>query len=242
MGAPAAKTTVRGAAAGSSSAGAGSNMERCDKPLGTMALVEEANQPWLRTLMADYRINSTIPLLRLMIQQSNCFVIVERGSALNNMMGERALSRSGELRKKSKVGKGQMVAADYTATPSVTFSARDTGGAGAAIGGMFGKAGAVIGASLRSQEASTILLVTDNRSGIQLAAAEGSAKNWDFGAAGGLLGGIGAVGGGFSNTPEGKLIAAAFADSYNQLVRSVRQYKAQDVKGGLGRGGQLKTN
>jgi hypothetical protein len=34
---------------------------------------------------------------------------------------------------------------------------------------------------------------------------------------------------------------AAFTDSYNKLVLAVRNYKAQDVKGGLGRGGQLKV-
>ena len=45
--------------------------------------------------------------------------------------------------------------------------------------------------------------------------------------------------GGYANTPEGKIIVAAFADSYNQLVRAVRNYKAQTVKGGLGTGGAL---
>jgi hypothetical protein len=31
-------------------------------------------------------------------------------------------------------------------------------------------------------------------------------------------------------------------DSYNQMVRAVRAYKAQSVEGGLGNGGVLKTN
>jgi hypothetical protein len=47
---------------------------------------------------------------------------------------------------------------------------------------------------------------------------------------------------GFSNTPEGKVLAASFMDSYNQMVRAVRSYKAQSVDGGLGNGGVLKTN
>jgi hypothetical protein len=34
----------------------------------------------------------------------------------------------------------------------------------------------------------------------------------------------------------------AFIDAYNKMVVSLRSYKAQDVKGGLGRGGQLKVN
>jgi hypothetical protein len=75
---------------------------------------------------------------------------------------------------------------------------------------------------------------------VQLAAAEGSARNMDFGAMGALFGsGLGAGGGGYTNTAEGKVIVAAFTDSYNNLVRAVRNYKAQEVKGGLGTGGNL---
>lgn len=133
-----------------------------------------------------------------------------------------------------------MVSADYSLSPSITFSNNNAGGVGAVVGGLFGSVGAVIGGSLSSKEASTLLTLVDNRSGVQLAAAEGSAKNWDFGAMGGLLGsGLGAVGGGYSNTAEGKVIVAAFMDSYNGIVKSVQNYKAQNVKGGLGTGGQL---
>ena len=42
--------------------------------------------------------------------------------------------------------------------------------------------------------------------------------------------------GGFTKTPEGKVITAAFADSYNQMVKALRNHKAQTVKGGLGKG------
>ena len=114
LGDPAAKTVATGSAGGATAQNANSQLERCDKSLGTLAIVEEANQPWLHQLSADYRIQSTVPLLRLIIQQSNCFVIVERGKAFNNMQGERELMQSGELRKNSNLGKGMMVAADYT--------------------------------------------------------------------------------------------------------------------------------
>ena len=185
---------------------------------------------------------STVPLLRMIVQQSNCFVVVERGKAFASMQTERALSDSGELRKKNKIGKGQMVAADYTMTPSISFSQKGTAGLGAMAGGLLGPIGAIVGGSVKSNEASTMLLMTDNRSGVQLAAAEGSAKNWDFGAVGGLFGGAGGAGAsGFSNTPQGKVLAAAFMDSYNQLVKSVRNYKAQTVAGGLGNGGSLRV-
>ena len=237
-----AKTVATGSAGGANAQGANSKLERCAKSLGTLALVEDSNQPWFMQFRQEYHTQSTVPLLRMIIQQSNCFVVVERGRAMQNMQQERALMAQGELRKKSNMGKGQMVAADYTATPSITFSQKGTGGLGGAVGGLFGPVGALIGGAASSNEASTTLLLTDNRSGVQLAAAEGSAKNWDFGAVGGLIGGLGgAAGGGFSNTPQGKVLAAAFMDSYNQLVIAVRSYKAQSVEGGLGTGGTLKV-
>ncbi len=87
-----------------------------------------------------------------------------------------------------------------------------------------------------------MLLLTDNRSGIQLAAAAGGARNWAFGLMGDFWNrGLGTANG-FSNSPQGKVLAAAFMDSFNQMVRAVRNYKAQSVAGGMGNGGVLRTN
>ena len=135
-----------------------------------------------------------------------------------------------------------MVAADYTMSPSINFSQKGTGGAGGALGPVESSAGTVgaVASGLKANEASTTLIMTDNRSGVQLAAAEGSSKNYDFNLFGGMFGsGLGGSAGGYTNTPEGKIITAAFLDSYNQLVKAVRNYQAQQVKGGLGTGGRL---
>jgi curli biogenesis system outer membrane secretion channel CsgG len=233
------QTTATGAAGGATTEGASSQLERCDESLGTMAVVEDQNAPWYGNL-AQYKLGSTVPVLRMLIQQSNCFVVVERGRAMNNMMQERALEQSGEMRGGSNFGKGQIVAADYTMSPSITFSQKGTGGVGGALGGLFGRVVGAVAGGLKSNEASTTLLLIDNRSGVQLAAAEGSAKNFDFALFGGIFGGGGGgVAGGYTDTPEGKILTAAFMDSYNKLVRAVRNYKAQTVKGGLGTGGRL---
>jgi hypothetical protein len=242
LGSLGAKTVATGAAGGANAVDANSQLERCDRSLGTLTIVEEANQPWIGQLTAQYRTQSTVPLLRMIIQQSNCFVIVERGQAFRQMQGERELMAAGELRKTSNIGKGQMVAADYTMTPSITFSQKGTSGVNGLLGGRIGAVASLIGGSTRSNEASTMLLLTDNRSGIQLAAAEGSARNWDLGFMAGFFQHGLAGASGFSNTPEGKVLAASFMDSYNQMVRAVRSYKAQSVDGGLGNGGVLKTN
>jgi len=233
--------TVTGAAGGATTSGANSALEHCDASLGTLAVVEDQTAPWYLDLQS-YKLGSTVPVLRMMIQQSNCFVVVERGRGMNNVMAERALEQSGEMRKGSNFGKGQMVSADYTLSPTITFSKKGTSGAGGRIGGYSGALGlaTAIAGAISTNEASTMLLMMDNRSGVQLAAAEGSAKNFDFAGMGGLWGSTGGGSlGGYTNTPEGKLIVAAFADAYNQMVKAVRNYKAQTVKGGLGTGGVL---
>ena len=162
---------------------------------------------------------------------------------MQNMMGERALQQSGEMRAGSNFGKGQMVSADYTLIPEIMFSQKGTGGVGGALGAFGGVAGLIgaVAGGLKSNEASTMLTLVDNRSSVQVGAAEGSAQNYDF-ALGGFLGGLGGAGaaGGFTNTPEGKIIAGAFMDSYNQLIEAMRTYKAQSMGDrGMGTGGRL---
>jgi hypothetical protein len=237
-----AKTPATGAAGGASSEGASSQLEHCDESLGTIAVVEDQGAAWYGGL-ARYKLGSTVPVLRMLIQQSNCFVVVERGAAMGNVMQERALQQSGEIREGSNFGKGQMVAADYTMSPSINFSQKGTGGVGGALGGfggVLGRAAGAIAGGLKANEASTTLLLIDNRSSVQLASAVGSAKNFDFNLFGGMFGsGVGGAAGAYTNTPEGKILTAAFMDSYNQLVKAVRNYKAQSVKGGLGTGGRL---
>lgn len=235
-----AKTTATGSAGGANSQNANATLEKCQAPLGTIAVVEDTGASWYGILTGQMKLGSTVPVLKLLIQQSNCFVVVERGRAMNNMMQERALQQSGELRSNSNFGKGQMASADYSLSPSITFSNNNAGGMTGGLGGIGGGVlGAVVG-SINVKEASTMLTMIDNRSGVQLAAAEGSARNMDFGGMGALFGaGLGGGLGGYTNTAEGKVIVAAFTDAYNNVVKAVKNYKAQEVKGGLGTGGQL---
>ncbi len=240
---PAFSDGISGSAAGANTSGADSQLESCPQPLGTLAVYEDQTEPWWYTYYRRYpTLGSTVPLLRLMVQQSNCFVVVERGKAMKNMMGERQLEASGEIRDGSNFGKGQMVAADYTMSPSIQLS-ENTGGLAGDVGGLFGDKGKLLGklaGGLKKNEASTTLLLIDNRSSVQVSAANGNAKNFDFGAGVGIFGSRGGGSAdGYTKTPEGKTIAAAFADSYNNMVRALRNYKAQTVEGGLGKGGTL---
>lgn len=239
-GSDAAKTEATGSAGGANTQNANAGLERCDASLGTLAIYEDQNEVWYQYLTRDLRLPSTVPVIRLLAQQSNCFVVVERGKAMQQMMMERQLAESGEMRSNSNFGKGQMVAADYTVTPSITFSSGDTGGAGAVVGALFGSVAGAVAGGMRTSDASTMLTMVENRSGVQLAAAEGSARNTDFSLLGGIIGsGAGGAAGAYSKTPEGKVIVAAFTDSMNNLIRALKSYRAQSVNGGLGAGGNL---
>ncbi len=233
--------TITGGAGGASADGENPSIEKCDETLGTLSLFEDTSLSWWHDYRTRYpKLGSTIPVIRLMIQQSNCFVVVERGAMMASMNRERQLMQSGQLRSGSNIGGGQMVAADYTLSPSIQFSAEGTKGLQAVGGALLGGLGSLMGGGLKKNEASTTLLLVENRSGVQVSAAIGSAGNWDFNIFGGLFAGPVAGGArGFSKTPEGKIITAAFADSFNQMVKALRNYKAQKVKGGLGKGGRL---
>ena len=246
MGSQSAKTVATGGAAGGTSVNASGQLERCESPLGTVSLIENQSAGWYTVLTNQYKLPPTATLLRLLIQQSNCFVVVERGAAgMNAMSRERALMQSGEMRQGSNFGRGQMVASDYGLSPEVVFNNNDAGGIGGTLGGLIGgnrgRALAAVGGSMQTKEASTMLTLIDNRSGVQIAAAEGSASKTDFGAMGSLFGSrAGGAVGGYANTAQGKVISAAFMDAYNQMVVSLRNYQAQTVRGqGLGGGGRL---
>ncbi|MGQ0428870.1 MAG: CsgG/HfaB family protein [Gammaproteobacteria bacterium] len=215
---------VQGAAGTQGAQGAASDLERCDKPMGAIAVVEP--QDYVMQALSRYNLQSPVSLIRMMIQQSNCFIVVERGQGMQNMMQERALAGGGEMRGGSNIGGGQMVAADFILTPTVVFSESNAGGVGGALGGLLGGRGSAIGAlvgGLKFKEAQTSMLVADSRSGVQVAAAEGSSKKADLGLGAAVFGG-GAGGGigGYGNTNEGKIIAASFADNYNNVVRVIK--------------------
>jgi Curli production assembly/transport component CsgG len=218
---------AQGSAGPSGASNASAQLEKCDAPKGTLAVVEAQNA--VIASLGRYGLQSPTGLIRMIIQQSNCFQIVERGAAFQNMMQERQLAAGGQMQSDQNIGKGQMVAADFIVTPNVVFSEANAGGVGGAVGGLlgrFGGAGAVVGAiagGLKFKEAQTSMLVSDTRSGIQVAAAEGSAKQTDFALGGAMFGsGGGAAFGGYSNTNEGKVIAASFLDNWNNIVRAIR--------------------
>src|SRR5687768_2300638 len=196
-------------------------IDKCAAPYGTLAVNEPTDEVlrWLR----GYQLGSPSALIRIYAQESNCFIVVERGQGMQNVQQERALGASGELQSGSNMGKGQMVAADYVLTPYVQFSDPNAGGAGGVLGGIGRKVGlGAVGGALKFKEAQTSITLSSTRTSVQVAAAEGKAKQRDFSLGGlGIAGGLFAGAGAYSSTAEGKVIAASLLDNYNGIVAKV---------------------
>jgi hypothetical protein len=238
-------TESRGAAAGATSVDANSKLQRCDAPLGTIAVDDGRGKEWYASFGRATQVTSIEPLLRLAVQQSNCFVITSIGNTRTDARISAITDRqrnSGEFRAGSRQEAGQRVAADYYLEPAIIINNDSTGKVAGALGGLLGRGLGAVSGALESKASVVTLTLMDIRSGVQIGIAEGNSTATNFGAALGAFGG-GAAGGlsGFSRTPEGKATVAAFMDAYNSMVISLRNYKAQQVKGGLGRGGVLKV-
>lgn len=245
---------VSGSAGGATSVNANKSLERCVAPLGTLAVSDGR-------FSGSAGVTTVDPLIRLAVQQSNCFIITGIGNMATSAMLDRITDQqrnSGEYRAGSKQQKGQRVAADYLLDPQIIVANEQTSGQHGSLGaGLIGAGlgaaglggfGAIAGAVSNAYETRTTdvaLTLTDIRSTVQVAISQGSATannmstsgGGAFGGWGGLFGG--AAGGSlgmYSRTPEGIAIAAAFFDAYNNMVQSLRNYKAQEVQGGGGSG------
>lgn len=226
-------SVVSGSAGPRGAQGADAGLQTCGNPVATLALAENPNG---YTMSSHYQLPaSPVPLIKLIAQQSGCFRVVDRAAGLRNTVQEQELKAAGIIRSDSTVAKGKGYEAQYTLIPSLTFSEQDAGRGLAGIlasipvlrdiGGLIG-----LVEQVKLKEAQVALLLTDNETTEQLAAATGAARSTDLGL-GGLvaskLGGAGAVG--WSNTNEGKVIAAAFYDAHNKLVQQVQALKAKDL-------------
>lgn len=203
----------------------------CTRSLGTVAIVEPDKQWW-----RELNLGSPEAILKIFVQKSGCFRIVNRGASLASRNMERAMADAGELQRGSNLGKGQVKAADYFIQPDIVTANANAGGSnvGAAIGafgGMFGGFGGHAaslagGINVKKKEANVTLSIVNARTTEEMAMTEGFAKkkdtSWGLGA-GGSWGGwdggyAGAGGGSYANTEIGQVIVLAYLDAYTKLV------------------------
>ncbi|WP_414901302.1 CsgG/HfaB family protein [Sphingomonas flavalba] len=195
----------------------------CTKRLGTIAIVEPDNQWW-----RELSLGSPEAIIKVFVQKSGCFGLVNRGRSMASRNMERAMADSGELQAGSNLGKGQVKAADYFLQPDIVSSNNNSGGnaLGGVLGGFLGRStiGAIAGGiSIKKKEANVTLSVVNARTTEEEALVEGYARKSDlsFGAGGGAgwMGGLAAAGGGgYQNTEIGQVIVLAYLDAYTKLV------------------------
>ncbi|HXG82056.1 MAG TPA: CsgG/HfaB family protein [Sphingomicrobium sp.] len=200
---------------------------QCARPIGVLAIVEPETQWW-----RELNLGSPEAIIKVFVQQSRCFTIVNRGRSMQSRAMERAMAEQGELQSGSNMGKGQVKAADYFLEPNIVSANRNSGGGGlgaaaGALGGLFGGAGSFVGGivggiNIKKGEANVTLSVVNARTTEEYVV-EGYARkkdiSWGAGGGGGWWGGFAAVGGhGYQNTEIGQVIVLAYLDAYTKLV------------------------
>lgn len=208
------------------------DVPRCVRKLGTISVMD-GDDPYGWT---QFQLAPPQKLLKVLIQRSGCFNLVDRGSGLSAAQRERDIGGGLGLQRGANVGKGQIKAADYVLVAEVQAANGNAQGSGAAgaIGGMFGGpiGGLLGGIKSKKLEANTVLSVTNVRTTETIAVEDGYAAKNDigFGAGGGIFGGVGAaaVGGGYDNTDIGRIVTLSFIQAYSKLVTSMGGITAGD--------------
>lgn len=192
---------------------------RCAQSLGTVTIADGQSDYW-----RELQLSPPQSLLRVVIQRSGCFTLVDRGTGMDVARRERELANEGNLQRRSNVGGGQVRAADYVLVGEIASQNANSGGgalagiAGAALGG---RAGALVGGlRTRNMEANTVLSLTNVRTSETQLVTEGYASKRDMSWAAGAGGfGAGALGGGtYENTEIGRIVAQSFIQAYTDMV------------------------
>lgn len=205
-------------------------LPHCTRPIGTVAVVEPKVESGLQPWWTANGLGSPETVLKVYIQQSNCFSLVDRGRGMEAAERERALAAAGVLRPRSNIGKGQVRAADFVIVPDLLSG--NSNANGSAVMGIFGglmggPVGAALGGlSFNGKTADVVLTVMDVRTSESDIVVQGHAKKTDIGwaAGGGTAGstGFGALaGGGYTNTELGQVIMTAYLDAYIKLVNQL---------------------
>jgi curli biogenesis system outer membrane secretion channel CsgG len=201
----------------------------CTHKIGTLAIVPPDKEWW-----RELNLGSPEAIIKIFVQQSGCFTMVNRDRAMNSRAMERAMADNGELQRGSNFGKAQVKAADYFLQPDIVSTNKNSGGggAGAAVGGFLGHLGGWGGAvgapagsiNVKKGEANVTLDLVNARTTEEEALTEGYARKTDisWGAGGGYAswwGGFAAAGAsGYQNTEIGQVIVLAYLDAYKKLV------------------------
>src|SRR5437868_14299532 len=133
------------------------DVPHCLRKLGTVSVMDgDDPSGW-----TQFQLTGPQKLIKVLVQRSGCFNLVDRGSGLSAAQRERDIGGGLGMQRGSNVGQGQIKAADYVLVAEVQAADRASGGSsvGAAAGGRLrGGFGAILGGiSSHKMEANTVL-------------------------------------------------------------------------------------
>jgi len=210
----------------------------CSEPIGTVRISEpdDGDELW-----ASYGLSAPTRMLRVLVNESRCFTVVDRGAGLAAIRAEQELAAAGQLREGHNVGGGQIRAADFVLVPDIVSQNANAGGSSFGVeaeakrGLLRGITGAGrAGVSTRRQNAEVVLTLIDARTSEQVATVSGEAKisdkAWDAAlraqqAQAGVRGGIHYSS--WENTEIGKVIKKAYEEAFEKMEPALRRLAAQ---------------
>jgi len=202
----------------------------CSRRLGALAVRQPQNNWW-----AGLGLESPEAVIKILVQQSGCFTLVDRGAGFEMAQQERALASGGQLQGGANIGGGQIRAADYILVPDIVNKNANAGGTnvGGLVGGLLGGfAGAIVAnISINSSTADVTLALTNVRTTEQEAMTQGHGSKTDLGfggGVGGFWGGFAGVGASsYAKTAIGQVVVLAYIDAYTKLVDQMGGLSAQ---------------
>ena len=193
----------------------------CTRRLGALAIRQPQNKWW-----EGLGLESPEAMLKILVQQSGCFTLVDRGAGFELAQQERALAAGGQLQGGANIGGGQIRAADYIMVPDIVT--KNANGSGVNVGGLVGGflggfAGAIASSiNVNSSTADVTLAMTNVRTTEQEIMTQGHGSKTDVGfgvGGGGFWGGFAGAGvSSYQKTAIGQVVVLAYIDAYTKLV------------------------
>ena len=214
----------------------------CPESAGSLRIVEpdDGMGAW-----ASYGLPAPTRMLRVLVNDSRCFSVLDRGVGFAAAQAERALAQAGHLQDDQNIGAGQMLGADFVLIPDIVSQNPNAGGSNVGVQAASGQkrglmAGmlnvATLGISGRMssnrQTAQVVLTLVDVRTSEQLVSVTGEAKITDRAwsamvNASNVQGSAGMRLGSWENTEIGKVIQEAYEEAFEQMVADIQKPRSR---------------
>lgn len=212
--------------------------KKCADPAGSLRIVEpdDGMGAW-----ASYGLPAPTRMLRVMVNDSKCFNVLDRGVGFAAAQAERELARGGHLQEDQNIGAGQMLGADFVLIPDIVSQNANAGGSNIGVSGSTGQKRGLMGGMLNvatlgiagkmssnKQTAQVVLTLVDVRTSEQLVSVTGDAKITDRAwsamvNASSAQGSGGVRVGSWENTEIGKVILEAYEEAYADMVSEIQK-------------------